>query len=219
MPNFSGASRAPRARRDATAAGVVVLATATALLLTACDPLATAEDIGEEFGNARQVEETATGAATAAAPGTTPGAGGSASPSPSPSPEVLPSFDAATVVGDYAPGFPSGLLPMPEGAQLLATSAEPVKGSKPATVQVTLNLSSKKAPGTVMEQVAGLLGKKGFEALDAPAESGMSEQAAFTRTTTVKGAEVAESLLVGVLKDGKRSLLTLSGTVAAVKAS
>lgn len=212
MPSFL---RAPRARRATTAAGVALTAAAAALLLTGCDPAATVEDVAEEFGNARQVEEPSAPAAA----GATADAGTSSSPIPTPSPEVLPSFDAATVVGDYAPGFPSGLLPVPGGAELLATSAEPVQGSEPATVQITLNLSSKKPPETVMAQVAGALGEKGFESLEAPAKSGMSEQAAFTRTTTVKGAEVDESLLVGVLKDGKRSLLTLSGTVLAAKAA
>ncbi|WP_460707155.1 hypothetical protein [Myceligenerans halotolerans] len=195
-------------------ARAAAVAAAGALLLSGCDARETASDIAGEFGNARQVSEEPDPAASAAAdPAATDAP--SASPGASPAPQALPSFDARSVVGDFAPGFPKGVVSVPDGGELLATSAAPVPDSSPATVQVTLNLSAKTSPAKLLQRVGSILGKNGFERLEAPAESGMSEQAAFTRTTTVKKKKVNESLLVGVLKDGDRSLLTLSGTVAA----
>ncbi|RPF20853.1 hypothetical protein EDD34_1460 [Myceligenerans xiligouense] len=191
-----------------------MVAAAGALLLSGCDAGGAVNDLAEEFGNARQVSEEPDTTAGAPDPASADG-DTSASPSASPAPEVLPSFDARSVVGDLAPGFPKGVVSVPEGAKLLASSAATVPDTKPATVQVTLNLSAKRPPAKLLEQVSSVLAKNGFEKLEAPAESGMSEQAAFTRTTTVKQATVNESLLVGVLKDGDRALLTLSGTVAA----
>ncbi|WP_460754235.1 hypothetical protein [Myceligenerans cantabricum] len=193
---------------------------AAGLLLSGCDAREAASDIADEFGNARQVSEKPDATATASADPATGLAeedDPSASPGSPAAPETLPTFDTGTVVGGYAPDFPQGLLPTPKDAELLATSAALVPDTRPATVQVTLNLSSKRLPPKLMEQVRAALAKKGFEALEAPAESGMAEQAAFTRTTTVKESTVDESLLVGVLRDGDRSLLTLSGTVARPK--
>lgn len=215
----SGVPNSPRAprtrdrsatglRRGAPAVRIAATAAAAAFLLTGCD---IAQDVADEFGNARQVSEEP----QAAGPGDDAVAGQGASGSPTPSPDPLPSFADSTVVGDYAPGFPPDLLPMPKGAQLLATSARPVEGSEPATVQVTLNLSAKQKPGKLMEQIAGTLAKRGFESVEAPEKNGMDKQLAFTRTTTVKENKVNESLLVGILRDDDRSLLTLSGTVAA----
>lgn len=210
VPTILRATRAsrPGPSRRPVVVRTAVAAAAVALLLSGCDIGETTRGLADEFGNARQVE--ADDLATA---GTL--AGGAASGAPSSTPSALPSYASGSSVGEYAPGFPSGLLRTPQGARLLATSAEPVEGSKPRTVQITLNMSSENPPGRLMDQVAWLLGDQGFDALEAPAESGMDEQAAFTRTTTVQGAEVDESLLVGVLKDGRKSLLTLSGTVAA----
>lgn len=217
-----GSDRPATTRAHATArahpvARVAATAAAAALLFSGCDAREAVGDIADEFGNARQVSEEPDTSASAAADPADADAAPSVSPSASPSPEVLPSFDASSVVGDFAPGFPKGVVSVPDGAELLATSAAPVADSKPATVQVTLNLSAKRSPAKLLGQVGAILTRNGFERLEAPAESGMSEQAAFTRTTTVKDATVNESLLVGVLKDGDRSLLTLSGTVAAGK--
>lgn len=217
MPNFLRAANGPATptpgRRGAAVVQLAATATATALLLSGCDISGAARDVAAEFGNARQVSEEPS---VAVPEGEGAGEGDElASASPSPSPDPLPSYAETTVVGDYAPGFPPDLLPTPKGTELLATSAEPVEGSKPPTVQVTLNLSAEKGPGKLMGQVAGILKKNGFEPVDAPEKNGMNEQLAFTRTTTVADADVAESLLVGVLKADKRSLLTLSGTVAA----
>lgn len=213
MPGRVRPAKSERRGRGAAARAATTTAVA-ALLLSGCDMNEALGDFTDEFGNARQVTEEPDTAVSAPAD---PAAAGdpSASPSPSPTPEALPSFDAQSVVGEFAPGFPKGVISLPDGAKILASSATPVPDAKPATVQVTLNLSAKRPPAKLLEQVGSALAKNGFEKLDAPAESGMSEQAAFTRTTTVKEATVNESLLVGVLKDGDRSLLTLSGTVAA----
>ncbi|MBL0886570.1 hypothetical protein [Myceligenerans indicum] len=185
---------------------------AASLLLTGCEARETLSDIAGEFGNARQVDEPES--TPVAAPDPSAAGDPSASPSTPPTPEVLPSFDARSAVGDFAPGFPKNVVSVPDGAKLLATSAAPVAGSKPETVQVTLNLSAKQSPEKLLAQITSILAENGFEALDAPAKSGLTAQSAFTRKTKVKKTTVNESLLVGVLKDGDRSLLTLSGTVA-----
>lgn len=205
-----------RKRGRHVVARVALTAAAVGVLLSGCDAREAVSDIAEEFGNARQVGEepesiTAAPADDAPSAASSPGR----SQDPSPAPSALPSFDATSVVGDFAPGFPRNIVSVPDGARLLATSAAPVPDSDPATVQVTMNLAAETSPEKLLKQVASALTKNGFDQMDAPAESGLSDQAVFTRSTTVKDATVNESLLVGVLKDGDRSLLTLSGALAA----
>jgi hypothetical protein len=134
-------------------------------------------------------------------------------------PTELPTFDPSSAVGTYAQGFPADLFPLPEGAHLLASSARPVpapKGSKaqdaPMT-QVTLNLTSSLPAKKVVAQARTILLGQGFKQISAPESSGLTEQTAFLRISRVKGREVQESLVVGVLDDGDRRLASISGTV------
>lgn len=134
-------------------------------------------------------------------------------------PTALPTFDPASAVGAYAQGFPADLFPVPKGATLLASSAQPVpapKGSKtkgtPMT-QVTLNLASSLPAKKVVAQARSILLGKGFKQIPAPDSSGLTEQTAFLRVTRTKAGEVQESLVVGVLDDGDRRLASISGTV------
>ncbi|MFD6141358.1 hypothetical protein [Promicromonospora sp. NPDC060271] len=137
-------------------------------------------------------------------------------------PADLPTFDPSSAVATYAEGFPKDLFPMPEGATLLASSASPApapesaKGSKAepvAMTQVTLNLSSGLSTKKVVAQAEQILVAQGFKQIAAPESSGLTAQTAFRRVTRTKAGEVQESLVVGVLDDGKRRLASISGTV------
>lgn len=131
----------------------------------------------------------------------------------------LPTFDPSSAVGTYAQGFPADLFPMPKGATLLASSAQPVPAPKDSKAkstpmtQVTLNLASSLPAKEVVEQAKKILLGQDFRQIDAPESSGLTEQTAFLRVTQTKAGEVQESLVVGVLDDGARRLASISGTV------
>jgi hypothetical protein len=131
----------------------------------------------------------------------------------------LPTFDPSSAVGTYAQGFPADLFPVPKGATLLASSAQPVPVPKDAKAkgapmtQVTLNLASSLPAKEVVEQAKKILLGQDFKQIDAPESSGLTEQTAFLRVTQSKAGEVQESLVVGVLDDGRRRLTSISGTV------
>ena len=137
-------------------------------------------------------------------------------------PAELPTFDPSSAVATYAEGFPKDLFPMPEGATLLASSASPApapentKDSKAKPVpmtQVTLNLASGLSTKKVVAQAKQILVGQGFEQIAAPESSGLTAQTAFRRVSRTKAGEIQESLVVGVLDDGKRRLASISGTV------
>lgn len=137
-------------------------------------------------------------------------------------PAELPTFDPSSAVATYAEGFPKDLFPMPEGATLLASSASPApapentKDSKAKPVpmtQVTLNLASRLSTKKVVTQAKQILVGQGFKQIAAPESSGLTAQTAFRRVSRTKAGEIQESLVVGVLDDGKRRLASISGTV------
>ncbi|PFG43479.1 hypothetical protein ATJ88_2176 [Isoptericola jiangsuensis] len=134
-----------------------------------------------------------------------------AAPSPAASsPTALPTFDAASTVGGYAPGFPVDLLAGPDDATVLASSAAPRDG----LVDVSLNLATGLGTRKIVRQYAERLDAAGFEEAGGGDGSALAAQTVFTRTTTRKKATVVESVHVGVLDDGERRLVTVSGTVA-----
>jgi hypothetical protein len=134
-------------------------------------------------------------------------------------PTELPTFDPSSAVGTYAQGFPADLFPVPRGATLLASSAQPVPAPKDSRTkstpmtQVTLNLASSLPAKKVVEQAASILVDQGFEQIAASDSTGLTEQTAFVRVSSTNAGEVQESLVVGVLDDGDRRLATISGTV------
>jgi hypothetical protein len=137
-------------------------------------------------------------------------------------PAELPTFDPSSAVATYAEGFPEDLFPMPEGATLLASSASPApapedtKDSKAKPVpmtQVTLNLASGLSTEKVVAQARQILVGQGLKQIAAPESSGLTAQTAFRRVSRTKAGEIQESLVVGVLDDGKRRLASISGTV------
>ena len=139
--------------------------------------------------------------------------GAPATPEPSDA-TALPTFDPDTAVGGYAKGFPKNLLGAPEDATVLASSATPGDG---ALTDVTLNLSTTRSAQQVIDQLAKRLGKAGFEESGAQTYSGLTAQTTFGRETTPKGKKdadpVMESITLGVLDDGERRLVTVSGSV------
>ncbi|SKC72912.1 hypothetical protein [Krasilnikoviella flava] len=145
--------------------------------------------------------------------------GATDSPTPSPGPSdasALPTFDPGTAVGGYAEGFPEKLLGAPEDATVLASSATPGDG---ALTDVTLNLSTTRSTQEVIDQLAKRLGKEGFEESGTSTFSGLTAQTTFGRESTPKGKKdadpVLESVTLGVLDDGDRRLVTVSGSVVA----
>jgi hypothetical protein len=137
-------------------------------------------------------------------------------PTAAPSPAAtLPTYDPATAVGGYAPGFPRDLLPAPEDAVVVASSAAP--GTGPLT-DVTLNLTTPRTAQEVLGQLGDQLGALGFARTDTATATGLTAQTAFTRRTAGADAAadpVVETLLVGVLDDGDQRLVTVSGSVVA----
>ncbi len=157
------------------------------------------------------------GASTAACSTSAPGRdtpSGSAvavlTPAPSPTETLLPDGTDATssAVGELVAGFPADLVPVPEGAEVLLSSAEPVEGTD--LTEVSLNLRTPQDTAGLLDAVRGPLVAAGFtEAAPPAAEPGLAAQATFVR------GDGSELLVLGILdRDGQRTL-TLGGQVRA----
>lgn len=109
-------------------------------------------------------------------------------------------------VGSLVEDFPVDLLPVPEDAVLLVTSAVPVGGS--AVREVSLNLRTRLSVDDVITLYRGALTEAGFTEVSPPTdESGPTADATFTRS----GGD--ELVTIGVVDvDGARTL-TLGGRV------
>ncbi|GAA3820422.1 hypothetical protein GCM10022273_33790 [Cellulomonas soli] len=146
-------------------------------------------------------------ACSSSAPATLAPTATEAMPSASPTETLLAeSADTYSAVGALVEGFPSDLVPVPEGAEVLVSAAEPVDGSD--LVEISLNLrSAQDAPG-LLEAVRAPLVAAGFtEAPVGTPEAGLAAQSTFSRS------DGTELLVVGVLdRDGERTL-TLGGQV------
>ncbi|MFI2751904.1 hypothetical protein ACGIF2_00540 [Cellulomonas sp. P22] len=141
------------------------------------------------------------------APGASPVAAVSATASPSPTESLLAEApDEHSQVGALVEGFPSDLLPVPEGADVLVSAAEPVDGTDITTV--SLNLRAPQDATALVDSLRQPLLAAGFtEAPVAQSEPGLAAQTTFTR------GDGSEFLVVGVLdRDGVRTL-TLGGRV------
>ncbi|WP_179950975.1 hypothetical protein [Xylanimonas oleitrophica] len=133
-------------------------------------------------------------------------------PEPETSAAPMPDYDPATAVGDYAEGFPTDLLAAPEGATVVASSARPQENG---TTQVSLNLSTPATVEDVLAQVGAPLAVAGFTETAPSVITGLSAQTAWTRRTEREEGPLVETLLVGVLDEDDRRLVSISGTVAA----
>jgi hypothetical protein len=130
-------------------------------------------------------------------------------PSPPSTVTDLPTFDTSTAVGELAEGFPQDLVPLPPEAELIASSAETANG----LVRISLNASSPHTTEEVMAEVGAPLAVAGFTQETPDATSGLTALTAWTRRTDRPEGPIVETLLVGVLDDGVRRLVSVSGTV------
>ncbi|GAB2474078.1 hypothetical protein [Xylanimonas ulmi] len=124
---------------------------------------------------------------------------------------ALPTFDASSTVGDYADGFPRSLVEAPEGATVIASSAQPLDGG---LTRISLNLSTPASSDDVLAQLGGPLAAAGFAPTQPQALSGLTAQTAWTRRSERPEGPLIETLLIGVLDDGDSRLVSVSGTVA-----
>lgn len=127
-------------------------------------------------------------------------------PSPTATEELLEeSPGAGTAAGELVAGFPVALVPVPEGAQILLSSAQP---QADGSLQISLNVRTVQETADLLQAVRAPLLAAGFaEVPPAQPDPSLAGQASFTRT------DGAEYVLVGVLdRDGTRTL-TLGGTV------
>lgn len=132
-------------------------------------------------------------------------ASSSAEPSPTASEELLVDTPAAgTAAGTLVEGFPSALIPVPPGAEILVSSAQPHGGA----VAVSLNVRTVQDTAGLLAAVRGPLLAAGFaESPPAQPDPSLAAQASFSRS------DGAEFVLVGILdRDGVRTM-TLGGEV------
>ena len=154
-------------------------------------------------------------ATAACTPVTVPGepsareASSATAPQPAPTESLLTeSPDTHSSVGSLADGFPVDLVPVPDGAEVLVSSAARARGTD--LWDVSLNLRTAQDTAGLVDVYRQHLVAAGFvETASEHAEPGLAAQATFSRSD---GAEI---LVLGVLdRDGVRTM-TLGGRVRA----
>lgn len=122
-----------------------------------------------------------------------------------PDPTIEPPDDDHAAVGELADGFPTDLVPLPDDAEILVSSAEP--GTDDGTTAISLNLRTSLAADELMASLRTALTDAGFtEGPVATPPAGVAAESTFAR-------ESGEVLTVAVLdRDGVRTL-TLGGRV------
>jgi hypothetical protein len=141
------------------------------------------------------------------APRTAAPTASTAAQSPEPTQPLLSSDDGHSRVGELAPGFPSTLLPVPAGAEILVSAARPVAGD---LLEVSLNLRSAQDTAGLLAAIRAPLVAAGFvETAPAQPDAGLAAQSQFSR------ADGKELLVVGIRDDGTTRTLSIGGTVAA----
>ena len=136
-------------------------------------------------------------------------ASSASAPQPAPTESLLTeSPDTHSSVGTLADGFPVGLVPVPDGAEVLVSSAARVRDTD--LWDVSLNLRTAQDTAGLVDIYRQHLVAAGFvETASEHAEPGLAAQATFSRSD---GAEI---LVLGVLdRDGVRTM-TLGGRVRA----
>ena len=129
-----------------------------------------------------------------------------ADPSPGPSEDLLteaPGPDTAT--GQLAAGFPTALVPVPEGAEILVSSAQ---SQDDGSLEISLNLRTAQDTAGLLDAVRAPLLAAGFgEVPAAQPDPGLAAQTTFSRS------DGAELVLVGILDRDDVRTLTLGGRV------
>ena len=157
------------------------------------------------------------GASSAACSTSTPGreaptgtAVAIATPAPTSTESLLPQDGDSThsTVGELAAGFPAALVPVPDGAEVLVSSAEPVDGTD--LTEISLNLRTGQDAAGLLAAVRAPLVAAGFAEGTPPApEPGLAAQSTFSR------GDGSELLVVGILDRDDERTLTLGGRVRA----
>ncbi|MCU1430937.1 MAG: hypothetical protein JWP95_42 [Actinotalea sp.] len=148
---------------------------------------------------------TAQDASTSAA-GTVPASAAAVEPSAVAAAGSMTTTDEHSEVGELVPGFPAELLPLPDDATILVTSAVPVGDAD--VQEVSLNLRTSMTADALLEMYRVTLVGAGFtEVPPATTEPGLAAQSMFTRS----GGD--ELVSIGVLDvDGARTV-TVGGRV------
>lgn len=132
--------------------------------------------------------------------------GPAASPEPT-EPLLTTDTDTSSAVGTLAEGFPSDLVVVPDGAEVLVSSARPPDAT--GLREISLNLRSALDAAALVEAIRAPLLAAGFVETGGVTEPGLAAQTTLSRT------EGQELLIIGVLdRDGLRTL-TLGGRVRA----
>lgn len=133
-----------------------------------------------------------------------------ATPQAAPSETLLPQTDddAHSAVGELATDFPTALVPVPDGAEVLLSSAAPVDGTD--LTEISLNLRTAQDAAGLLDAVRAPLVAAGFvENAPPAAEPGLAAQSTFSR------GDGTELLVVGILDRAEERTLTLGGRVRA----
>lgn len=169
-------------------AAVVLVAAVLSTALAGCQA-----DLADVQGAAAPREEQPAPEADAGSPGT-----------------PLPDYDAASAVGDLVEGFPTTLVPVAPGAEVLASSARPSQDG--TLVDLTLNLRSTETVEALTAYYTEALGAAGFVVSPSTVPSALTSLTTFVRTTAPETP--TESVAVGVFDDETERLVTISGQVA-----
>lgn len=110
-----------------------------------------------------------------------------------------------SAVGELAEGFPSSLLPVPDGAEVLVSTADPAPEA--GLVVVSLNLRSTRETADLLAAVESPLLAAGFTRADAPAD-----ETALAARSALSGPG-DQWVIIGILDTGDGRTLTLSGQV------
>ena len=149
------------------------------------------------------LDDTAQGGAS---PGPSPASPDSAArtPSSAQTPLLNEQPDPNSTVGGLAPGFPSDLLPVPGGVEILVSSVDPVGDS--SAYQVSLNLRTVLSATSILDVYRKSLTAAGFTEADRTTpDAALAAQSTFTRSG---GDEV---LAIGVLDRAGVRTVTIGG--------
>ena len=141
-------------------------------------------------------------------PSPTPEAGSPspATPSPEPSGDVVPTPDEDTAVGDLAEGFPAGLLPVPDDAEILVSTYSPVGEEGPGQpYELSLNLRTALPVADVAALYRASLTAAGFTETVGTPTAGLAAESTYSRTC---GEEL---VTVGVLDRDVVRTVTVGG--------
>ncbi|MGY4642746.1 hypothetical protein [Cellulomonas sp. URHB0016] len=135
------------------------------------------------------------------------GSAAAAQADPTPTETLLGTSDSdVSAVGELADGFPTDLVPVPPGATVLVSSADPVPTTE--LVQISLNVRTAQDTAGLMDAVRTPLLAAGFvEGAPPVVEPGLAAQSTFSRS------DGSELLVVGVLDRDEERTLTLGGKV------